>query len=323
MYGRIIGIKSSIKFTLIAYFILLVAVSVAKSAEPVVEWNKIYSLTPGSDVAYSIAETTNGYIIAGYTTNTDDEAWIMRLDKNGNLTKYSITSGAIIHSIIGTSDGYVVAGLKDSRLWVKKMSKDMNTTIWDKKYEQSQGVCQSLPDFMCNVHIIKVIDGYVVATYNTNSTTFRAENMPIVENNTIVGYVGVLVNTDLRVIKLDKDGNVVWDKTYGVSGRDGATSIIETSDGYVVAGWTEPKAGDFDVWIIKLKEPTPPVTTAKAKSEGYDVEILPIFGLVAGVFTILLTYKLRGVIARKRYEEEKAKLIAEIEEIIEMLEGKR
>ncbi len=42
-----------------------------------------------------------------------------------------------------------------------------------------------------------------------------------------------------------------------------------------------------------------------------------------GITIPVARYRVRRIAKRKRYEEEKAKLIAEIEEIIEMLEGKR
>jgi hypothetical protein len=68
---------------------------------------------------------------------------------------------------------------------------------------------------------------------------------------------------DYWIIKLDNVGNKVWDKTYGGSGNDYATSIQQTSDGgYIVAGTTSSSDGDItdvnngesDYWIIKLDE---------------------------------------------------------------------
>ena len=61
---------------------------------------------------------------------------------------------------------------------------------------------------------------------------------------------------DFWVIKLDKQGKMVWDRTYGGSVDDRATSLIQTTDGgYAVAGYTESKgAVDADFWVIKLDE---------------------------------------------------------------------
>lgn len=59
---------------------------------------------------------------------------------------------------------------------------------------------------------------------------------------------------DFWVIKLDKKGNMIWDKTFRGSNDDSANSLIQTTDGgYAVAGWTCSKgAGSYDFWIIKL-----------------------------------------------------------------------
>ena len=59
---------------------------------------------------------------------------------------------------------------------------------------------------------------------------------------------------DLWVLKLDTNGDIAWQKTYGGEAFDGATFIQQTSDGgYVVAGWTLSfGAGTSDMWILKL-----------------------------------------------------------------------
>ena len=59
---------------------------------------------------------------------------------------------------------------------------------------------------------------------------------------------------DAWVLKLDSNGNVQWQKTYGGTGADYAFSIQQTSGGgYVVAGYTFSfGAGDADAWVLKL-----------------------------------------------------------------------
>jgi hypothetical protein len=55
-------------------------------------------------------------------------------------------------------------------------------------------------------------------------------------------------------LKLDANGNVQWQKTYGGTYDDYANSIQQTSDGgYIVAGRTYSfGAGYADVWVLKL-----------------------------------------------------------------------
>ncbi len=60
---------------------------------------------------------------------------------------------------------------------------------------------------------------------------------------------------DAWVIKLDAEGQLEWDKTYGDKGDDVAHSIIQTRDGgYAFAGYTTSKnrRGRQDVWLVKL-----------------------------------------------------------------------
>ena len=61
------------------------------------------------------------------------------------------------------------------------------------------------------------------------------------------------VNGDVWVLKLDANGNIQWQKTYGGNGVDVARSIQQTSDGgFIVAGETSSFATNTDVWILKL-----------------------------------------------------------------------
>lgn len=67
---------------------------------------------------------------------------------------------------------------------------------------------------------------------------------------------------DLWVTRLDKDGNVIWNKTFGGSGDDYGYSIIKTSDNkYVIAGYSgsadydvPSNIGFHDFYILKIDE---------------------------------------------------------------------
>lgn len=71
-------------------------------------------------------------------------------------------------------------------------------------------------------------------------------------------------NDDYWLVKLDADRNIIWDKTYGGTGVDRLTSLIETADGgYLIGGSsdsnisgekTENSRGNLDMWIIKTDQ---------------------------------------------------------------------
>jgi len=69
-----------------------------------------------------------------------------------------------------------------------------------------------------------------------------------------------LGNSDVWVLRLNSSGNLEWDKSYGGSDHDFASSIVQTMDGgFVFSGNTFSKDGDVsgshdggDYWVVKL-----------------------------------------------------------------------
>jgi len=123
------------------------------------------------------------------------------------------------YSIQETTDGgYIVAGSMSRDVCVLKLNSDGNLA-WQKTYGGS--------DYDEARSIQQTTDGgYIVAGY-TNS--FGADD-------------------DVYVLKLNSDGSLAWQKTFGGSNWDRAYSIQETTDsGYIVAG---DMLGD--VCVLKL-----------------------------------------------------------------------
>jgi len=61
-------------------------------------------------------------------------------------------------------------------------------------------------------------------------------------------------DSDAWILKLDQDGAVTWQKTYGESDRDYVDSIQQTTDGGYIAGGSTYSfgAGLSDFWVLKL-----------------------------------------------------------------------
>jgi len=196
--------------------------------------NKIWDKTYGGrddDIAYSLIQTTDGgYAIAGKTRSYgvgNADFWVIKLDSKGNKIWDKTFGGRsidIAYSLIQTTDGgYAVAGETKSYgagytdFWVIKLDSKGNK-IWNKTFGGSSGGESATT-------IIQTTDGgYAVAGGTTSYSAGK---------------------TDFWVIKLDSEGNKIWDKTFGGSSYESAKTIIQTTDGgYAVAG--------PGFWILKM-----------------------------------------------------------------------
>lgn len=205
-----------------------------------IQWQRAYG-GQADDQAVSILETAGGgYVVAGETKSFgagDWDVWVLKLDEDGAIQWQRTYGGEDLdmssaEPIQQTSDGgYVLTGRTKSfgaggsDAWAVKLDKD-GTMQWQKTYggsadEYARSIKQT-PD-----------GGYVVAGY---TESFGAGDM------------------DVWVLRLDGNGDLQWDKTYGGPASDVTYSIQRTLDGgYVLAGETESfGAGDGDAWVLKL-----------------------------------------------------------------------
>jgi len=205
--------------------------------------NEIWNYTYGGnkrDRGYSIQQTEDeGYIIVGYTESFGNgfyDLWLIKTNKNG-LEEWNYTFGGIDYdfglAVITTEDNnYIVTGYQSSfnavncDLWIIKIGLD-GSKIWDKSYGGK--FCES------GFNIIEIENGYIIA-----------------------GYTDSFGNGDYDawIIRTDKSGNLIWEKTYGGASEDVTRSIQQTSDGeFILAGWTESfGSGRKDVWLFKIDE---------------------------------------------------------------------
>lgn len=201
-----------------------------------IQWQKTYD-SSGDDRAKSIQVTLdNGYVVLGDSFFIGQPGlWILRLDPSGNVLWQKNYGGTGIEfggSIQLTQDGgFVVTSTSATQsfdVWVLKLDADGDIE-WQKAYGG--------PGNDTGSEIRTTSDGGFIVGGQTES----------------FGAGG----TDFWVLKLDPDGNVQWQKTFGGASFDQVNSVRMTSDeGFIVAGATDSFGAGFnDIWILKL-DPT-------------------------------------------------------------------
>ena len=214
---------------------------VAHSCSILPTFATVYSSPYSSDYAFAVQQAANGhYLVAGRAKPAGDpiyfDVWIMDLNLDGSIAWQKLYDGVRwnrARALQSTREGgYVVlaqagrAASADEDVWVLKLDAGGNVT-WQKSYGGTSGE---------EAHAIRQTadGGYVVA--GTTSS---------------FGYGG---GFDAWALRLDAEGNVVWQKTFGEGAGEGFEAIEETADGgYVMAGDTVSYgAGAQDAWVVKL-----------------------------------------------------------------------
>lgn len=239
-----------------------------------IQWKKCYGGT-GVDIANSIKQTKDsGYIIAGQSGSLDGDitghhgpgdkydAWIVKLDKDGNIQWQKSLGGSANESAVSiqetSDDGYIVAGYTNSVDGDVSGShyKGANRDYWIVKLNGTGGIIWQKcfggtgDDYASSV--AQTTDGGYVIAGTTNSIDGDVTG---IHNGTAVD-----VKTDYWIIKLNGTGSLVWQKCLGGSGADNASSVLQALDGgYIIAGSSNSTDGDVtghhdknDYWIVKL-----------------------------------------------------------------------
>ncbi|MEL6917213.1 MAG: hypothetical protein AAFO99_05725 [Bacteroidota bacterium] len=232
-------------------------------AEGNLEWRRFFGGT-NNDRAYGVVQSNDGgLVITGSSESADFDIsgskgsydfWVIKVTSNGDLVWESSFGGSGIDKSYGISktddNSYVITGNTfsidtdisknngESDIWLVKIT-DSGELVWEKTFGGlAFDAAQSVN--------LQQDGGFVIAgnskSMDTDVTANSGEN-------------------DVWVIKTDKEGNLVWEKTFGGSGLDFGFDAIENRDKSIVlvgeSGSTDfpdiQSKGSSDLVVIKIK----------------------------------------------------------------------
>jgi hypothetical protein len=189
-------------------------------------WERLIG-TPRKDVATAIATATDGgYLSIGYTVETTgdkNDILLYKTDAEGQI-QWSKTYGTagiteLGYGVLSNADGsYLVLGTRytdtanlDGQAWVFKINAQ-GVVIWSRTFFAN--LCT---DIAFDAKALKNKSGYII----TGKVCTRNGS-----------------KDDIFLLKLDNEGNQVWQKSYGnLNDFEFAREVVETSDnGFLVVG---------------------------------------------------------------------------------------
>lgn len=254
------------------------------SSTGVLQWQRALG-GENYDNAGTVKQTADGgYIVTAYTTSGggdlsgsigNGDYWVVKLDNAGILQWQKVFGGTdwdAPNDVIQLADGnYLVAGFAQSvdgditnnhgqkDAWLVKLDNSGNK-LWSKCFG---GTCTESA-----TGISQTTDGNYIMVGFTNSNDGDVSGL----HGTPCAIVGGTFAPDYWAVKIDQNGNILWQKTMGGTSLDQANCIRQTSDGgYIVAGFVSGNSGDVtgfhvitsnpnasgaDYWVVKLSTPT-------------------------------------------------------------------
>ncbi|MCO6489087.1 MAG: hypothetical protein J5I98_11745 [Phaeodactylibacter sp.] len=232
--------------------------------EGAIEWQQCYGGT-SQDIPYAITEAGDGgFFLAGFTRSDDGDVngyqgekdvWVVKAANDGSLQWTRALGGSLddeAFDITATSDGgCIVAAATDSfdgditsfhggrDAWVVKLSTsgavEWQQTLGGSADDEAQAV-------------LPTSDGGYLLACDTRSS-----------DGDVSGHHG---QSDWWVVKLDNQGNLLWEKAYGGSRHDFVGDMLALPGGsFVITGHSYSRDGDLtanhlsqDFWLAGFDE---------------------------------------------------------------------
>lgn len=242
----------------------------------------LFDAQPTADYGFILAGSSLSNKTGNKTDNNhgDLDYWIWKMTEKGELDWQKSIGGKgfdLLQSIKGTRDGgFILGGTSSSgNSFEKKEDCKGLTDFWvikldasgNEQWQRTIGG-DGQDELLCAFQTKD--GGYILGGSSSSSpssiTNVKAEGK-MAESSTIDLYgksEKSRGNMDYWVVKLDKQGVIEWQKTYGGRYADLLRSMEQTTDnGYILAGYSNsPLSGDKtdgnkgvgDYWIVKIDD---------------------------------------------------------------------
>ncbi|MFZ2072054.1 MAG: hypothetical protein WAV32_10800 [Halobacteriota archaeon] len=254
------------------------------------QWYKTFGGS-GDDVAYSVNQVEDdGYILAGYTRSYgagSKDVWLVKTYPNGSMqwnTTFGGSGDDVAHTVQQTEDGgYILAGYRTAMLqyvlllktypngsmqWYKTFGGSRDDVAYTAQQTEDGGYIlagYTKPSASFNYDVL-LVKTYPNGTRQwgrsfggargewANSIQQTSDGGYIFAGPTIYGASGASI-TAIWLVKIDPNGSMQWDMTFGGTKSDLPRSVQQTVDGdYILAGYTKSYgAGSMDFWLIKVR----------------------------------------------------------------------
>ncbi len=241
------------------------------------EWSTTFGGN-GIDMLTCIDNTLDGgFIVAGYSNSTKNldgtittignkDITVFKLDIHGEITWKKTLGGLaddIPMDILKTKDGgYLLAGTSDSDSDIENtdLLKDASVVLKDTDCKGSLDYWLVKLDIFGNFVWQKSFGGrytdtlHKVIELSDSSILLAGSSNSVMEKDKHTINKGL---SDWWLIKLNLDGTVIWEKSFGNVGNDELTAVVETLDNKILLGGSfsnvsEEGTSDLDIAVKKI-----------------------------------------------------------------------
>ena len=223
-------------------------------------WENSYGGLKADILESLILMPDGGALLGGYTSSSGagGDIYIVRIDERGNKL-WEKTYGGLgrdaVESLVLTPDGGALLG--------GYTSPGVGDEVWLKEKLKTQTVKQIMSEAGNNdMYLIRVDEqGNKLweKRYDKSRSDVLRSLVLTPDGGALLGgsvQPSDLTSQDMYLVRVDKNGNKLWEKTYGGTDRDEIRSLALTSDGgALLAGTTTSSgAGATDMYLIRVDE---------------------------------------------------------------------